>query len=132
MSYSFYIYLHDFFLSFVYVASYWKCEGVFSWLFEYLVSLRQSSSMWPGSFWPHNLKHFKSVRMYYSFKVVTNFHFFGNYGFVKCQNVCVYFFITPFNGNPLIVYDSLAFLNLFISSGIARYNSLFLILHLSC
>ena len=47
--------------------------------------------------------------LFYLSKAVSNFHFLGNYGFVKCQNVCVclYFFTTMSNGYSFAIHDPL-------------------------
>ena len=102
----------------------------FSWEFEHLVSLGQSSFMF-GSFGPHlphvehpllfslwcpyflNLKQLKGNRIYFStfFEKRTNFNFFENYVFTKCQNLFthLYFFTTSCNGYPFKVCAPLVF-----------------------
>ena len=45
--------------------------------------------------------------LFYLSERVSNFHLLAKYGFVNCQNVSLYFFITLSFGYPIVVFDPL-------------------------
>ena len=77
-------------------------------------------------FW--HLKYLKGVEdiSFYLSMAVSNFHFLGDNRYVKCQNLCVFVYLHHhFLWLSFCSPWPLAFLKLFISSGVAQDNTLF-------